>query len=79
MGSTQSTLGGNNTLLNIRLTFTENLVNTLAGGVAKLINPNLNAEGANLLALRTRNDMALGAMSLSLNNGSAVLALLQLS
>ena len=78
LGSTQSTLGGNNTLLNIRLTFTENLVNTLAGGVAKLINPNLNAEGANLLALRTRNDMALGAMSLSLNNGSAVFALLQL-
>jgi flagellin-like hook-associated protein FlgL len=79
LGSTQSTLGGNNTLLNIRLTFTENLINTLAGGVAKLINADLNAEGANLLALRTRNDLALGAMSLSLNNGSAVFALLQLS
>ena len=78
LGSTQSTLGGNNTLLNIRLAFTENLVNTLAGGVARLIDADLNAEAANLLALRTRNDLVLGAMSLSLNNGSAVFALLQL-
>ena len=79
LGTTQSTLGYNNTLLNIRLTFTKELANTLAGGVAKLINADLNAEAANLLALRARNDLTLGAMSLSLNNGSAIFDLLKLS
>ncbi len=76
--TTQSTLGGNNTLINIRLTFTENLINTLQDGSAKLINADLDAEAANLLALVTRHDLALGALSLSFDNGSAIFALLQL-
>ena len=76
--STQSTLGGNNTLINTRLTFTENLINTLENGSAKLINADLNAEAANLLALQTRYDLALYALSLSFNNGSAIFELLKL-
>ncbi len=76
--TTQSTLGGNNTLINIRLTFTENLINTLEDGAAKLINADLNAEAANLLALQIRHDLALGALGLSFNNGLAIFALLQL-
>ena len=76
--TTQSTLGGNNTLINIRLTFTENLMNTLEEGSAKLINADLNAEAANLLALQIRHDLALAALGLSFNNGSAIFALLQL-
>ncbi len=76
--TTQSTLGGNNTLINIRLTFTENLINTLEDGAAKLINADLNAEAANLLALQVRHDLALGALGLSFDNGSAIFALLQL-
>ena len=76
--TTQSTLGGNNTLINIRLTFTENLINTLEDGAAKLINADLDEEAANLLALQTRHDLALGALGLSFHNGSAIFALLQL-
>lgn len=76
--TTQSTLGGNNALINIRVTFTENLINTLEDGAAKLINADLNAEAATLLALQTRHDLALGALSLSFDNGSAIFALLQL-
>ncbi|MFQ5618184.1 MAG: hypothetical protein ACE5FR_04360 [Rhodospirillales bacterium] len=76
--TTQSTLGGNNTLINTRLAFTENLINTLEEGSAKLINADLNEEAANLLALQTRHDLALGALSLSFNNGSAIFTLLQL-
>ena len=76
--TTQSTLGGNNTLINTRLTFTENLINTLEEGAAKLVNADLNAEAANLLALQTRHDLALGALGLSFDNGSAIFALLQL-
>ncbi len=76
--TTQSTLGGNNTLINTRLTFTENLINTLQDGSAKLINADLDEEAANLLALLTRHDLALGALSLSFDNGSAIFELLQL-
>jgi len=76
--TTQSTLGGNNTLINTRFTFTENLINTLEDGAAKLINADLNEEAANLLALQTRHDLALGALALSFDNGSAIFALLQL-
>ena len=76
--TTQSTLGGNNTLINIRLTFTENLINTLEDGAAKLINADLEEEAANLLALQIRHDLALGALGLSFDNGSAIFALLQL-
>ena len=76
--TTQSTLGGNNTLINTRFTFTENLINTLEDGAAKLINTDLNEEAANLLALQTRHDLALGALALSFDNGSAIFALLQL-
>ena len=74
--TTQSTLGGNNTLINIRLTFTGNLINTLEDGAAKLINADLNAEAANMLALQTRHDLALGVLSLSFDNRSAIFALL---
>ena len=76
--TTQSTLGGNNTLINTRFTFTENLINTLEDGAAKLINADLNEEAANLLAVQTRHDLALAALGLSFDNGSAVFALLQL-
>jgi len=76
--TTQSTLGGNNALLNIRLTFTENLITTLENGAAKLINADLNEEAANLLALQTRHDLALAALGLSFDNGTAIFALLQL-
>ena len=76
--TTQSTLGGNNTLINTRFTFTENLINTLEDGAAKLINADLNEEAANLLALQTRHDLAIGALALSFDNGSAIFALLQL-
>ncbi len=75
----QSTLGGNDTLLDTRLTFTGNLINTLEGGAATLIDADLNAEAANRLALQTRHDLAPGALSLSFNNGSAISALLQLA
>ena len=76
--TTQSTLGGNNALINTRFTFTENLINTLENGAAKLINADLAEEAANLLAVQTRHDLALAALGLSFDNGSAVFALLKL-
>ena len=48
------------------------------GGAARLINADVNEVAANLLALQTRHDLALGAMSLSFDNGSAIFTPLQL-
>lgn len=58
-----STLGSNVALLQTRLDFTEQYVNTLESGSGKLTLADLNAEGANLLALQTR--QSLGIQSLS--------------
>ena len=56
-------LGANVAILNTRLDFTKNYVNTLTAGAGKLTLADLNAEGANLLALQTRQQ--LGVLSLA--------------
>lgn len=45
------TFGTNSSMLEIRRQFTENIVNTLKGGAADLVNADLNEESANLLSL----------------------------
>ncbi len=56
--------GTNSAMLQIRIDFTQNLINTLRGGAAGLVNADLNEESANLLSLQTR--QALGTISLSI-------------
>ncbi|MFA6021301.1 MAG: flagellin [Rhodospirillales bacterium] len=63
-----SSFGSNNSVLQIRLDFTKNLINTLEEGSAKLVNADMNEESANLLALQTRQQM--GVISLSIANQS---------
>jgi flagellin-like hook-associated protein FlgL len=55
-------------ILDARREFTENLVNTLEGGSAALVNADTNQESANMLALQTRQQ--LGTISLSIANQS---------
>ncbi len=47
-------LGTNSALLEIRRSFTEDIINTLRGGASELVNADLNEESANLLSLQTR-------------------------
>ena len=61
--SQASTLGSNVALLQTRLTFTENYVNTLGEGSSKLTLADLNSEGANLLALQTRQQLGIQALA----------------
>jgi flagellin len=56
-------LGSNVALLKTRLDFTEQYVNTLQGGADKLTLADLNEEGANLLALQTRQQLGIQALS----------------
>ncbi|MGJ3258671.1 MAG: flagellin [Rhodospirillales bacterium] len=57
------TLGSNVALLQTRLDFTEQYVNTLETGSGKLTLADLNEEGANLLALQTRQQLGISALA----------------
>ena len=61
--SQTETLGSNVALLQTRLDFTEDYVNTLDGGASKLTLADLNEEGANLLALQTRQQLGISALA----------------
>ena len=58
-----ATLGSNVSLLQTRLDFTTSYVNTLTGGSDKLVLADLNEEGANLVALQTRQQLATQALA----------------
>lgn len=57
------TLGSNVALLQTRLDFTNEYVNTLETGAGKLTLADLNEEGANLLALQTRQQLGISALA----------------
>ena len=63
------TLSNNLSIITAREDFTSQMINTLGDGAAKLIEADLNEEGANLLMLQTR--QALGTTSLNLASQAA--------
>ncbi len=69
------TLGSNVALLQTRLEFTENYVNTLETGAGKLTLADLNEEGANLLALQTRQQLGIQALAFAGQAEQGILAL----
>ncbi|PWR22936.1 flagellin [Zavarzinia aquatilis] len=75
--ATASSLGSNITLLQTRADFTQNYSNTLTEGSDKLTLADLNEEGANLVALQTRQQLALKALSFAGQSEQSVLSLLQ--
>ena len=68
-------LGTNVALLNTRLDFTSNYVNLLQSGAGKLTLADLNQEGANLLALQTRQQLGIQSLSFAGQNEKSVLQL----
>ena len=70
-----ATLGSNNTVLQTRLNFTDELSNTLEEGAGKLTLADLNEESANLLALQTRQQLGLNSLSLAAQSERAILSL----
>lgn len=69
------TLGSNVALLNTRLDFTSNYVNTLTAGSGKLTLADINEEAANLLALQTRQQLGIQALSFAGQADQSVLKL----
>jgi len=70
-----STLGSNNTVLQTRLNFTDELANTLKEGGGKLTLADLNEESANLLALQTRQQLGLNSLALASQSERQILSL----
>lgn len=68
-------LGTNSALLEIRRSFTEQIVNTLKGGASDLVNADLNEESANLLSLQTRQQLGTISLSIAQQSEQAVLRL----
>jgi flagellin-like hook-associated protein FlgL len=75
-GVSQS-LGTNVAVLQTRLDFTKNYVNTLQEGSGKLTLADLNEEGANLVALQTRQQLGIQTLSSAGQQQQAVLQLLR--
>ena len=74
--STAAKLGGNVTFLNTRLEFTKCYVNTMTEGAGKLTLADLNEEGANLMALQTRQQIGTQSLSIAGQQQQAILSLL---
>jgi flagellin len=70
-----ATLGSNASVLQTHINFTEDLVKTLEEGSGKLTLADLNEESANLLALQTRQQLAIISLSLAAQSERSILAL----
>jgi flagellin len=73
--SQASKFGSNLTTVQTRQDFTKNMINTLQTGADNLVLADTNEEGANLLALQTRQQLSTTALSLSAQADQAVLRL----
>ncbi|MBX2833423.1 MAG: flagellin, partial [Micavibrio sp.] len=70
-----STLSNNLSIIQTRQTFTEQTINTLQAGADDLTVADQNEEGANLLALQTRQQLGVTSLSLASQSQQAVLRL----
>ena len=68
-------LGNNYSIITSRQDFTENLINILTEGADKLTLADMNEESANMLALQTRQQLAVNALSLASQAAQAVMKL----
>ncbi|NKD55312.1 MULTISPECIES: flagellin [unclassified Haematospirillum] len=70
-----ASFGGAVAILQVRLDFTKNYTNILSEGSDKLVLADLNEEGANLLALQTRQQLGIQALSFAGQSEQSVLQL----
>jgi flagellin-like hook-associated protein FlgL len=70
-----SVMATNADILKVRLDFTKEYVDVLKGGADKLTLADLNSEGANLLALQTRQQLGIQALAFAGQSEQSVLSL----
>jgi len=67
--------GTQSSMLQIRADFTVNIINTLKGGAAELVNADLNEESANLLSLQTRQQLGTISLGIAQQSEQSILRL----
>ena len=70
-----SEFGNNYSVVQTREDFTDNLINVLEEGSDKLVLADMNEESANMLALQTRQQLAINSLSLASQAAQSVLKL----
>jgi flagellin len=70
-----ATLSSNNSVITTRQSFTTDIINTLTDGANQLTAADPNEEGANMLALQTRQQLGIVALSLSSQAQQSILKL----
>ncbi|TVR06475.1 MAG: flagellin [Salinarimonadaceae bacterium] len=75
MRTQAATFGSSLTMVRIREDFTKQMVNTLKGGADGLVLADQNEEAANLLALQTRQQLGVQALSLASQSQQGILRL----
>ena len=70
-----SELGNNYSIITTRQDFTESLINVLTEGADKLTLADMNEESANMLALQTRQQLAINSLSLASQASQSILKL----
>ncbi len=70
-----SELGNNYNIITTRQDFTDNLINILTEGADKLTLADMNEESANMLALQTRQQLAINSLSLASQASQSILKL----
>ncbi len=73
--SQASTFGSNLSVVQTRQDFTKNMMSTLETGAANLVLADINEEGANMLALQTRQQLSTTALSMASQADQSVLSL----
>ena len=74
--SQAASFGSNLSTVQTRQDFTKDLINTLQTGSSNLVLADTNTEGANLLALQTRQQLAITSLSLASQSDQAILKIL---
>jgi flagellin len=75
LSAKSKTLGSNVAVLQSRLNFTESYVNQLEAGAGKLTLANITEEGANLVALQTRQQLGISSLAFAGQAEQSVLSL----
>ena len=70
-----SELGNNYNIITTRQDFTDSLINVLTEGADKLTLADMNEESANMLALQTRQQLAINSLSLASQASQSILKL----
>ena len=70
-------LGTNNAILQTRANFTATYVNSLQGGSDNLVLADLNEEGANIVVLQTRQQLAINSLSIAGRQQQSILQLIR--